>query len=850
MQSKLQFKITSMKYKKYFILIFLSVLILFSVVLYTIYSNVKQKTIQDMNTGQKILAQQAAAGIKNYMANVISTLNFFSHFPEIIELNTQGKRILMNYQNLNSDEIKGITRINAQGKIIYTVPFKESIGKDISYQEHIRLSLKTHKVVVSDVFAAVQGFRTVAVHVPVFKRSAYDGTIAFLLSFDKIAQKYIENIHVGESGYAWVVSEKGIEISSPFPDHIGKNVYDTYKEFPEIISMVGEMLKGKEGFTVYNYNRIRDTSGEIVFKNAVYMPISFDNTFWSIVIATPEDEVLASLSGFKTNLFLVTIALLMICVICMYLIVRFQVITGEQRKREVVLTALKESEAHYRFLFEQNPMPMLIYELEGLILLAVNDAFVAHYGYSKTEASALHLTDLYPESEKKAITDLIKTLHGHAYVGEWHHLKKDGTQITIEPRSHGFSYEGLAARIAVINDITERKRIEAQLAESEQKYRELVEHANSIILRWTSNGEITFLNEFGQQFFGYSAEEILGRHVVGTIVPTTESGGRELELLMEQICAHPEAFEQNVNENMRRNGERVWIAWTNKIVLDAQGRVSEIFSVGTDITERKQTEEELQKYRKHLEEMVEERTAELVIAKERAESADQLKSAFLATMSHELRTPLNSIIGFTGILIQGLAGPLNNEQTKQLGMVQNSAHHLLALINDVLDISKIEAGQLEVSIKKYDFSQSIEKIISSIQPLMERKGLELQTNISPEVSELVSDSRRVEQILLNLLNNAIKFTEKGSIQIECKIVGKKLITSVIDTGIGIRDEDLEKLFKPFSQIDTGTTRSYEGTGLGLSISKRLVEKLGGNITVQSKRGIGSTFIVTLPIIEG
>jgi signal transduction histidine kinase len=301
---------------------------------------------------------------------------------------------------------------------------------------------------------------------------------------------------------------------------------------------------------------------------------------------------------------------------------------------------------------------------------------------------------------------------------------------------------------------------------------------------------------------------------------------------------------------VRKDGTIAWVIGQAIPEMNSKNIIVGYVGTITDITERKRAEKELENYRKHLEEMVEERTAELVIAKERAESADQLKSAFLATMSHELRTPLNSIIGFTGILNQGLAGPLNNEQTKQLSMVQNSARHLLALINDVLDISKIEAGQLEVFKMKYDFRQSIEKIISSVQPLADRKGLELRTNISPKVRELVSDSRRVEQILLNLLNNAIKFTEKGSIHIECKIVDKMLVTSITDSGIGIRDEDLEKLFKAFSQIDTGTTRTYEGTGLGLSISKRLVEKLGGNITVQSKLGTGSTFRVALPIIEG
>ena len=226
--------------------------------------------------------------------------------------------------------------------------------------------------------------------------------------------------------------------------------------------------------------------------------------------------------------------------------------------------------------------------------------------------------------------------------------------------------------------LSDHRRTEDRLAESERKYRELVELANSIILHWNSEGRITFLNEFGQRFFGYPAEEIIGRHVVGTIVPPTESGGRDLRRLMDEICEAPETFEQNVNENMRRNGERVWIAWTNHIVRDSQGRLVEILSVGSDITARKEAEAEREK-------------------RYRAEAADRIKSAFLATMSHELRTPLNSIIGFTGILLQGLAGPLNPEQSKQLDMVRTAARHLLTLINDVLDISKIEAGQFEVA---------------------------------------------------------------------------------------------------------------------------------------------------------
>ena len=232
---------------------------------------------------------------------------------------------------------------------------------------------------------------------------------------------------------------------------------------------------------------------------------------------------------------------------------------------------------------------------------------------------------------------------------------------------------------------------------------------------------------------------------------------------------------------------------------------------------------------------------------EAAQEADRLKSAFLASMSHELRTPLNSIIGFTGILLQGLVGPLNEEQQKQLGMVMNSARHLLALINDVLDISKIEAGELELASETFDVRQSIQRAVQTVTPLADKKGLPLIVEMSPEVGCIVGDQRRVEQILINLANNAIKFTDEGSVRIRSEIMGGKLVTQVVDTGIGIRPEDVVKLFKPFRQIDTGVARQHEGTGLGLAICNRLVTMMGGRIWVESRWGEGSIFSFSLPV---
>ncbi len=544
-----------------------------------------------------------------------------------------------------------------------------------------------------------------------------------------------------------------------------------------------------------------------------------------------------------------------------------------------------------------------------------------------------------------------------------------------EARSRADQARSEAAREAAQQQMAAMKRVEQALQDSEKKYRELVEHANSIILRWSSEGVITFLNDFGLRFFGYTAEDIFGRHVMGTIVPESESSGRDLKQLMKQICSDPAGFEQSVNENVRRNGERVWISWTNRVVLDSRGEVLEILSVGTDITERKRAsealrqseeqfrlimenladlvavldlngrrlynspsyqrilgeprkllgsssfeqvhpddrarvelvfqetvrsgigqrmeyrmidqngqvrhiesqgsvicdsqgrvskvvvvsrdvterrkaEEEIRQMNVKLEKRVLERTAELAVARDRAEESDRLKSAFLATMSHELRTPLNSVIGFTGIMLQGLAGPLNEEQTKQLKMVQGSARHLLALINDVLDISKIEAGQVEIHRTEFDLHEACQHVMQTVLPLAKKKGLQLQFDGAETAGRFTSDRRRFEQVLLNLLSNAIKFTESGSVMLRVRFVlnsPSQLHVAVTDTGMGIKPEDLPILFQPFRQIDTGLTRRHEGTGLGLAICKRLVERLGGNIRVESEWGRGSTFSFTLPV---
>ncbi len=350
--------------------------------------------------------------------------------------------------------------------------------------------------------------------------------------------------------------------------------------------------------------------------------------------------------------------------------------------------------------------------------------------------------------------------------------------------------------------------------------------------------------------FGISKDDFGGNyeHLVDRILPVDRPA-------MEAATEAALRGEAKINVELRvvmPDGSVKWLHIMGDFAQNDAGSVSRISGSALDVTSRRLAEDALRELKAVLEVKVAERTAELQIARVQAESADRMKSAFLATMSHELRTPLNSIIGFTGILVQRLAGPLNEEQHKQLQTVQISARHLLKLINDVLDISKIEAGQFEVHVEEFDLLASIDKVINMMKPIAEKKKIDLELALAPEIAIVNSDQHRVEQILVNLLSNAIKFTEYGRVSVMVENPAYRLLPAefvqirVEDTGIGIHQENLEAIFEPFRQIDSGLTRKHEGTGLGLAISRRLTDRLKGRISVESEFGRGSVFTVTLP----
>jgi PAS domain S-box-containing protein len=499
-------------------------------------------------------------------------------------------------------------------------------------------------------------------------------------------------------------------------------------------------------------------------------------------------------------------------------------------------------------LIEAMPGIFYLYDEHGRFL-RWNSNFERVSGYSAQEIAAMHPLDFFAAGEKELLEQRIGEVftEGEATV-EASLLSKQGNVTPYFFTGKRIELDGSLRLVGLGVDIAERKRAEDALKKTEERYRStldtILEGCQLIDFDW----RYLYLNPAASLQNRRPNAELLGR-----TMPESWPGIEASNVFaMLRRC-----MEQRVGVNAETefefaDGHRGWFD------VRAQPVPEGIFVLSVDISERRRAEQALRELNESLERKVEARTRDLDAAKERAEAADRVKSAFLATMSHELRTPLNSILGFTGIVLKGMAGPLTSEQQKQLGMVQGSARHLLDLINDVLDISKIEAGQLEIRCLPFDLRASIARVTGSVLPLAEKKGLSLRVVEPQSLPPMSSDQRRVEQVLLNLLNNAIKFTERGAVTLTAMLVDdfdphgsgqpvRAACVRVSDTGIGMRQEDLSSLFQPFRQIDSGLQRQHEGTGLGLAICRRLTDLLGGTIVAESAPGEGSSFTVLLPL---
>ena len=383
---------------------------------------------------------------------------------------------------------------------------------------------------------------------------------------------------------------------------------------------------------------------------------------------------------------------------------------------------------------------------------------------------------------------------------------------------------------------------------TERRYKRLLEAAPDAILEIDNSGRIVLINSQVEKLFGYRREELLGK-MVEVLIP--ERFRERHPAHRAGYCSHPVIRPMGSGLDLwaRRADGTEFAVDINLSPFEGESGLG-VICVIRDVSDRKAVEEQVRLLNLSLEQRTRElatTNTQLENRNREVEKANRQKSNFLATMSHELRTPLNTMIGFSDLLAEETAGPLNQKQRRFIRHVKESSRHLLALVDDILDLSKIEAGHLELKYESFSLNTAAAEVIAAVRPLATAKEIDLEVEFPEEIS-IFADNLRLKQVLYNLLTNAIKFTrEKGSVRLITEAEQAFVRLSVIDTGIGIPQEEHESIFEAFHQVPATAVGSHEGTGLGLSITKLLIEQHRGRISVESEPGKGSRFHVVLPL---
>ncbi|MGE5400941.1 MAG: ATP-binding protein [Ignavibacteriales bacterium] len=460
-----------MGYIRQFLLL-LTMLSLGGYLLYSAYNEVETETINQLESEQFVHARQAATGIRTFFNNFDNLLSYFAKNEQIIRLNDKGKDLLNHFYQSHAREIDAVTRIDTAGRITYTVPFnKELIGRDISAQEHVRKLLRTHKVVVSDVFLTVQGFRSIAYYVPVYYKGRFDGGIAVLVPFDSLTKNYLKDIKVRKSGFAWIISQKGVMLYNPVEKYNYEPVWELFKYSPEAFPMLKDALKGNPGTATYDYKTLAGNKG--MKMRAVYLPVKIADTFWSIVVSTPDDEVFKAMTGFVIKWLIIIALLTGGTTIYLYYGIKAKAIVKEESIRRTAEEALKNSEKKYRTLFELSPDAITLTDLDGKILGCNPQTLLLHGFNSEEEVLGRSALDfIIPEEREFARRNLREVLEkGITRNTEYTLIRKDGSRFQAEISSAlVYGMDGKPDMFTtVLRDITERKKAEKEIIEAKER---------------------------------------------------------------------------------------------------------------------------------------------------------------------------------------------------------------------------------------------------------------------------------------------------------------------------------------------------------------------------------------------
>ena len=577
---------------------------------------------------------------------------------------------------------------------------------------------------------------------------------------------------------------------------LGRNVADTI--FPDrstscnLRAIIENIMQHPEGYATYVMENVR-SNGERVWIAWTYRPVQNER-----------DEVVE--------------------VLCIG-----NDVTENKRSSEEIKKAaadLRETRDYLENLFGHANAPIIVWDPDFRIT-RFNHAFERLTGHLAGDVLGKSLDILFPdETRAESLAYIQRTISGESWNAVEIPIRHESGEVRTVLWNSATIYDEdgrkVIATIAHGQDITERKVAEERVSFQAS----LLDQVRNAVIATDLEGRIIYWNRFSEVLYQWKAEEVLGRSIAKTIVPPEKS------ILMNEVMADIIRYGYRESEHIvqRKDGSLFPAFYAFSTLSDEVGRLMGFVGVSIDLTERKKVEQDLR------------------LAKERAESATKAKSAFLANMSHEIRTPMNAVIGFTGLLLNTNIDP---EQRDCIETIRSSGDSLLAVISDILDFSKIEGGMLDLERESFDLQECLETSVNMVAEAAASKCLSLGFKIDPAVpGQLVGDLTRLRQILVNLLGNAVKFTETGSIHISVSSLGTsdkeyEIQFIVRDSGIGISRDRMSRLFQSFSQVDASTTRKYGGTGLGLAICKHLAELMGGRIWAESNPGKGSTFYFTI-----
>lgn len=802
----------------------------FSYLIFSAFKEVRDKTLIEFNSRQFSLAKQTSRGIECFFNYYQRELLFLSKIKSVSELDDQGKNLLSGFYASHSDQIDAVSFSDAFGKEVYSFPQGIfSVDKDSSDQYRLKEVTKRQKPLISNVITTIKGSRGIAYHVPVMSGDDYMGALSIVIPLDKIAKLFVENIRTEETGYAWMMNEDGIELFNQVSGNTGRSVREIYQKSPSVLKLIESALVNPEGTSYCTLVKDSGNREELSEIYSCYYRINLGNTFWAIIIFTPEKEVFGTLTIFRNRLFILFFLIIIVIIAYTYFSFRANSIHEEEKKKNAVENILIESEKRLRTMFELSPAGITLIDEKGTII-EVNASFCEILGYSREELLSRNIRMFYPPDKENEIErNIAEILSGKTIKHEVAIFRKDNTACTIElSETMILLPDGKTGILSVSDDVTERINSQEKMFTLSRA----LESIGECVSITDFDNKILFVNNAFCNTYGYSQDELIGKNI--DVVRLFNNEGKLGEKI---LSATIQGGWNGELINIRKDGSEFPIQLSTSCIYDEERNPVAMIGIAVDITERKRVHQEL------------------ISAKEKVEESDRLKTAFLTNMSHELRTPLNAIIGFSSLMIESCQ---DEETISNSKIILNSGQHLLSLVQDILDTSIIETGQIKINYEKTDIFSLLNEVRNIIlgERIKENKSeIDVRLNLEKNITrkDIFTDSRKLKQVLINLLKNALKFTTEGYIEFGfSEIAGYNssfLKFYVKDTGIGIDPKYHDVIFKVFRQIDDTYTRKFGGTGIGLSIAKKIVEKLGGKIWVESEKGKGSVFNFTIPVIS-